>query len=210
VTTSNARSDVLGDRVQIAFVVTDLAGELPLWAEALGIGPFIQVDPFTVDAWYQGRPTTPTLTTAHTFVGDTQIAVLQQLDDAPTPYRDFLRGGRTGIEHLGFWPPDPGAAIRYLESRRRARIYEVRSPDGQVVPYYEGPEGMNTHIAILSRDPARDRVYDAIKQEVQRWDGSVPVRKYPSLSAFLAEHDAAAAEHHAIRPPSTTSSDPVM
>jgi Glyoxalase/Bleomycin resistance protein/Dioxygenase superfamily len=210
VTASDASLDILGDCVQIAFVVTDLAGALPVWANGLGIGPFIQVDPFTVNAWYRGHPTAPTLTTAHTFVGDIQIAVLQQLDDAPTPYRDFLRGGRKGIEHLGFCPPDPGAAIRYLESRGRARIYEVRSPDGQVVPYYEAPEGMDTHIALLSRDPGRDRVYDAIKHEVHRWDGSLPLRRYPSLAAFLAEHDAVDDAVHAKRPPSTTSSDPVM
>jgi Glyoxalase/Bleomycin resistance protein/Dioxygenase superfamily len=190
VTGSRDLAGVLGECVQIAFVVADLTIALPQWAEALGMGPFIQVDPFTVDAWYLGNPTKPTLTTAHTFLGDTQIAVVQQLDDAPTPYRDFLRSGKTGIEHLGFSPPDPGDAIRYLESRGRTRIYEVRSPDGQVVPYYEGPEGMDTHIALLARDAARDRLYDAIKQVVRHWDGSVPLRKYPSLAAFLVEHDA--------------------
>jgi hypothetical protein len=63
---------------------------------------------------------------------------LQQLNDAPSLYLDFARGGREGFEHIGFWFPDVTVARERLEKAGLTLCYEITGAAERVV-YCEPP-----------------------------------------------------------------------
>ena len=109
----------LGRAMQLGFVVPNLDLALESWTQVLRIGPFLRLPgEQTVDARFGGAPTAPRLRVAWAFSGTTQIALIEQLNDAPSPYV-----GRRGLEHLGFWVDDLEMAIgrigNFLKSYRQ-------------------------------------------------------------------------------------------
>ncbi len=42
--------------------------------------------------------------------GDLQIELIQQRNDAPSMYLDFLNAGREGLQHMSYWTTDYQAA----------------------------------------------------------------------------------------------------
>ena len=173
----------LGRTMQVAFVARDVEALIHSWAKVLGVGRFALItDSPPVEAVYHGQPTRPKLLMGWSFHGDTQIAVLQQLNDAPSPYVDFLASGREGIEHLGFWPPQPALAHRRLIRAGLKRIYEIPA-SGAV--YYEPPPGMDANISLLEPSRQRDRIYRALKARVRNWNGRKPVQRYATMRDFL-------------------------
>ncbi len=181
---STVQSPLLGEAMQLAHVVRDLDAALRAFTGTLGIGPFLELTEVPpVDAIYRGHPTRPHLRMAWSFHGTTQIAVLQQLNEAPSPYLDFLRSRREGIEHVGYWPADAAAARQHLERNGLTRCYEVKTGGGVV--YYDPPPGMDARIAIIEPSEMRPRIYGALQTLVRAWDGSDPVRRYPTMADFL-------------------------
>ncbi len=177
---------VLGDAMQVAYLVRDMDAMLRTWTEVLRVGPFVELTSVPpVDGNYYGVPTRPQLRMAWSFMGTTQIAVLQQLNDAPGPYTDFLKSGREGIEHIGYWPKDAAIARAHLEAQGLKRCYEVKTGGGVV--YYDPPPGMDARIAVIEPSDSRDRIYGVLKGLVRTWDGSRPVRRYPTMADFLKE-----------------------
>ncbi|MGE0679867.1 MAG: VOC family protein [Candidatus Binatia bacterium] len=98
-------SRLFGEMRQIAFVVRDLNQALRYWTETLGVGPFFLLRDFIpVDYRYGGEPApAPHLTIALGFSGEFQVELIQQHDDNPSAYRDFLLSGREGFQHVSSW-----------------------------------------------------------------------------------------------------------
>ncbi|HXC39627.1 MAG TPA: VOC family protein [Burkholderiales bacterium] len=175
----------LGRAMQLAFVTRDIETLLHTWTKVLGLGPFALItDNPPVNAIYRGKPTQPEILMGWTFFQNTQIAVLQQLNDAPSPQRDFIQSGREGIEHIGFWPPDPAHAARRLERMGLQQIYDI---PGSATRYYEAPPGMQEHISLLEPSPARERIYRGLRAWSKDWDGKRPVRRYATMAKFWAD-----------------------
>src|SRR4051812_21682473 len=94
---------VLGNTVQWGYVVRDLEAAMRHWTEVLRVGPFIAIGDFgKVQARHRGEPTDVKLVCAFSYLGDIQIELIQQLNDAPSPYMEFLAAGREGLQHHGF------------------------------------------------------------------------------------------------------------
>lgn len=90
---------------QIAFVVRDLERALRYWTDTLGVGPFFVLRRLTPDEFrYHGAPSPPPcLTIALGNSGDLQVELIQQHDERPSAYRDFLAAGREGLQHVSSW-----------------------------------------------------------------------------------------------------------
>ena len=44
--------------------------------------------------------------------GDLQIELIQQRNDAPSMYKEFLDSGREGLQHMSYWTRDYQAPLR--------------------------------------------------------------------------------------------------
>jgi hypothetical protein len=174
----------LGEAMQIAFVARDIEKLIHSWTKVLKVGPFALItDAPPVHAIYHGKDTYPKILMGWSFLGTTQIAILQQLNDAPTPQLDFINSGREGIEHIGFWPPKPAAVRKHLVKMGYQHIYEV--PGAGATSYFEPPAGLGVRISILEPVPVREKIYRALKKRAQNWNGRKGVYRYKTNAEFM-------------------------
>src|SRR5690242_7800 len=98
-------SRIFGQIRQMGFVVRDLEAAMKYWIEVMGVGPFYVFDRIPAqNCFYRGRPFIPNVSVAFSQSGPMNIELVQQLDDTPTVFQEFLARGRDGLQHLAFWP----------------------------------------------------------------------------------------------------------
>src|SRR5512143_2122046 len=100
-------SRIFGPIRQNGYVVRDIEQALHHWTTVLGVGPFFYFEraPITEFA-YRGVTSPLEVSIALGNSGDLQIELIQQRNDAPSMYRDFLAAGREGLQHVAYWTND--------------------------------------------------------------------------------------------------------
>jgi catechol 2,3-dioxygenase-like lactoylglutathione lyase family enzyme len=180
---------VLGPSTQLGFVVRDLDAAVRHWLD-MGIGPWLFLDKGT------GRPPNPSFFRGETvrvetrlafgYVGDVQIELIQQVNDAPSPYREFLDAGHEGLQHLGYWVHDHDEACRRVEAAGYVSEFVIPVP-GEVKPivYYRSPTlfGPMLELSPPRWKAARQAVFDRIAA----WSGGDPLIRYDTYADFLAD-----------------------
>ncbi len=181
-------SRIFGEMRQIAFIVRDLEKALDYWTRTLGVGPFFMSRDVSPNNYrYRGKPSPPPrVSLALGFSGEFQVEIIQQLDDNPSAYRDFLSAGHEGFQHVSSWVtraeydravPElirfglpvahegtiPGSGIRFI-------YFATDSVAGG--PLYEISE---------SKEPSVYPTMMKIRDIARVWDGSDPVRDFTAL-----------------------------
>ncbi len=110
------------------------------------------------------------------YSGETMIEVIVPGSD-PSPYRDFLDAGRSGVHHLGTW------AIDYDAQMAAARAAGIRvAIEGTLAlsrfAYLETDTiWPGTMVEIIEPQPAMLDLFQSIRDSARDWDGSDPVRR---------------------------------
>lgn len=191
-TTGHVFPPSLGSRMQLGIVVPDIDAALDYWTGKLGVGPFVVIEDPVGEAVFthRGLPSRVSMSVAFSYVGDTMVELLMQTNDAPSAYREFLDQGRSGLHHLGFWPPDFLKACAELEAAGFEEVTGMTTPDGtKAFAYYDTPPHVGIMFEIVPMTPARRTYYGAIQRLAETWDESRPVRRYPTYADFMASDD---------------------
>lgn len=169
---------------QVAYVVPSIDAALAHWTGVLGVGPFFRIDGIDyAEHFYGDTPTETELSIAWGYSGATQIELIEQRNEAPSTYRDFLAhtpGG--GQQHLGVLVDDLTDAVRMGEDRGLNVLQRGATATGIAFAYL-GIEAQpyGTVIELLRRDAGVLAAFDAIKAAADSWDGTTePVRTFPS------------------------------
>jgi len=173
---------------QIAFIVRDLDDALRYWTETLGVGPFFVLRRSTPgDYRYRGKPSpAPCLNVALGNSGDVQVEIIQQHDDAPSAYRDFLAKGKEGFQHVSSWltRAEYDATMTRLRGAGAVVVHEGVVREANVrFAYFETDlvaGGFVYEIADML-DPSIYPFAEMIAEAARTWDGRDPVREIPSL-----------------------------
>ena len=185
---------MLGRRVQLSFIVADLDAALRYWTETMKVGPFIVIEKSADNRRivHRGRDTAVEYSLAFSYLGDVQIELVHQTNDAPSPFKEFLDSGRSGLQHIAFWPEDYAGTCRHLEQSGFKEVCSMYLSDGtRNVSYYETPDAVGTVVEIVPMTPARTAYFGRIKTLANTWDGSRPVRRFVNREAFLASGEGA-------------------
>lgn len=179
-------SRLIGPIRQIGHVVRDVDKAMSYWTRHLGIGPFYVIREARIANFhYRGRRSDDiVITMAFAQSGDVQIELVQQHNEAPSAYREFLSAGREGMQHVSPWFDNPRA---YDEARDRllaqglSVVHETVHDDGSPrFVYFETgtPEAPLIELseALL---PGVRIVPDTVEAASRDWDGSDPVRDFP-------------------------------
>ena len=122
-------SRIFGEIRQNGYVVPDVEAAMTHWTEVLGVGPFYYFERVPIEEFrYRGEPSPLEVSIALANSGALQIELIQQRNDAPSMYRDFLlRESRGGLQHVAFWTQTFDAEMvrvdgRWLHSRLSLRV----------------------------------------------------------------------------------------
>ena len=181
---------VLGPATQLGFVVRDLDAAVRHWIEVLGIGPFLFLEEGTGrppnPSYFRGEEVRVEIRLAFGFIGNVQLELIQRVNDAPSPYLEFLAAGREGLQHLGYWVHDHAEACRRVEAAGYARELVIPIP-GQDEPiiYYHAPAVVGPMLEIVPKRWRKAR--EAVGERLEAWSGGDPLVRYDSYADFLAD-----------------------
>lgn len=165
---------------QIGYIVADLDQAIDTWLE-LGVGPWYVIRELPQRAVYRGRNCEVTLSIAFANSGDLQIEVIQQHDDTPSIYTEFLGSGHDGFHQLGWWTNDFGSALSIAVEAGWPVVWSGDDDGGGVsFAYLEPPSGPATIIEIMELTDVSNGLAELVRAAARDWDGSDPVRSLPS------------------------------
>ncbi len=169
-------SQRFGEIRQMGYVVRDIEAAMKHWIETLGVGPWYYVERLPVqDFRYRGEPSDADVSIALANSGRVQVELIQQRNDAPSMYRDFIAAGREGLQHVSSWPEDYDEVL----ARALADGIEVAqsgsTPRGAFV-YLATESVPGTVMEMADFTATRKRQFAAIEQAAVDWDSRDPIR----------------------------------
>jgi hypothetical protein len=170
-------SRLFGAIIQNGYVVRDIEAAMRHWIEVLGVGPWFYIAHLPVtDFRYKGQPSPVDISLALANSGALQVELIQQRNDAPSLYRDFLNAGHEGLQHLGYGSKNFQADVDRLLKAGYA-IGHSGSVSGRGPFVYLLTEAHpGTVVEIFDMSSGRERVFARIAEAAQHWDGRDPIR----------------------------------
>ena len=166
----------LGPIMQNGFVVPDWRKAALHWADKLGVGPFFVVEHVEFsECRYRGETTSIDMSVAIAYAGGFQIELVEQHNDAPSIYRDFLAANAPGLQHVGALTEDLDAALD-LNGLRNRIVQDGVTAAGQRFAYVDTVMHNGTMLEIIETDEAMQKSFDYMRKAAADWDGSRPVR----------------------------------
>ena len=105
-----------------------------------------------------------------------QLELIQQRDDTPSMYREFLAAGHEGLQHWSSWPENYHELLDRAVKTGWTIGQRGESPRGPFVYFLnEGHPGTVIEMAELT--PTRRRIFDAVREAAIDWDGGDPIRR---------------------------------
>ena len=167
----------LGPVRQAGYVVKDIEKAMQEWVR-LGIGPWFYTEKVPVENFqYMGKPSEMQFSAALTNSGYVQIELIQQRNDAPSLYRDFLKSGVEGIQHVSHWVEDFDARCEVLLG-----LGYVNGQSGNIgvdgrFAYFVHKNLPGTIMEVSEASGFKGEIFKAIADMCANWDGSDPIRK---------------------------------
>ena len=168
-------SRIFGNVRQNGYVVRDIEAAMRHWVEVIGVGPFFYFDRMPARGFtYRGQPSPVEISIALANSGDLQIELIQQHNEAPSMYADFLRAGKEGLHHVAYWTETFDADMARLKG------YEIGqsggASDGRFVYFLaEGHPG--TVIELSEISGRKGQFFKRVAEAARQWDGSEPIRR---------------------------------
>jgi len=169
-------SRVFGPIRQNGYVVRDIATSMTHWTERLGVGPFFYVERAPIEDFrYKGSPSPLEVSIALSNSGPLQIELIQQRNDAPSMYRDFLAAGREGLQHVAYWTETMDDDLRRcLDLGYRIGQSGTVGENGRFV-YFETEQHPGTVVELSEVSGMKGRFFQYIAEAAASWDGSEPI-----------------------------------
>lgn len=160
---------------QIGYVVRDLDAAVAGWVK-LGVGPWFVMRDLPQKVQYRGEPCEIRLSLALANSGDLQVEVIQQVDDTPSIFSEFLASGREGFHQLAYWTPDFTATMRSVQEAGWPVVWSGGEDVGTRFAYLEPPQSPAAVIEIMELNDTTRGMDSVIRAAADGWDGSDPVR----------------------------------
>ncbi len=170
-------SRVFGDLRQLGYVVRDIEAAMTYWIEVNGVGPFFYIERVPLASFtYRGQPSMPEMSIALAFSGSAQVELIQQRNDAPSMYKDYLDAGQEGLQHVAYWPDDYEAAMATAAAQglEIGQQGDIAGRGGFV--YYQTSGHHGTCIEFAEYNAYRRYQFSEMERICRDWDGTDPIR----------------------------------
>ncbi|AXQ28736.1 VOC family protein [Solimonas sp. K1W22B-7] len=159
-----------GDVRQLGYVVADLDAAVQAWSAQLGVGPWTFIRNIPLHCVYLGQPSTPLIDIALSYRGQMQVELIQQRNDAASPYR--AEAGRQGLHHSAFLCEHIEEDVRRAEVQGLQVVCDIRMPAGGRYVYLQSPQlGENVYIEFLEVTEQMREMFAGGIAACAAWDG---------------------------------------
>jgi len=165
-----------GPLLQNGFAVHDWRAAAEHWVEVMGVGPFFLMDHIEFD-WceFRGEPAHLDLSVAIAYSGGQQIELVQQHNDAPSIYTEFLAANEPGLQHMGVFVDDLQATLDEQDLRSKI-IQQGRTAAGVNFAYVDTVFHNGTMLELIEADENVRGAFDFMRRAAENWDGAQPLR----------------------------------
>ena len=165
-----------GPILQNGYAVHDWRAAAEHWVEVMGVGPFFLMEHIEFE-WctFRGEPVELDLCVAIAYTGEQQIELVQQLNDAPSIYTEFLAKNEPGLQHMGVFVDDLQGVLDARNLRDQV-VQEGRTKAGIDFAYVETGGHNGTMIELIEADDGVRKAFDYMRKASIGWDGSEPIR----------------------------------
>lgn len=161
-----------GDIRQLGYVVADLDASVDAWSKQLDVGPWTIFRNVTLTCEYRGEPSAPLIDVALGYRGAMQIELIQQKNDAASPYRRMIEQGNHGLHHTAFLSDAIAEDVERGLAAGFDLVCDIRMPDGTRYAYLQSPElGDNTYFELLEATPAMQEMFRQGMDAAVEWRG---------------------------------------
>jgi len=172
-----------GDIRQLGYVVRDLAPAVDAWSRELRVGPWTIIRNIALRSVYRGEPSEPLIDIALGYRGQMQIELIEQRNDAPSPYRPFIERDHYGLHHTAFLSERIDADVARAEAGGLRVACDIRMPMGGRYVYLQSEGlGPGLYIELLEATPMLCQMFSEGIAAAAGWDG----RRAPVVIDFAA------------------------
>ncbi len=167
---------------QFGIVVGDLEEAANAWIKR-GIGPFFiwnRIDYPTFE--YRGAPSQPEISLAFSYIGETQLELIHQHNEAPSVYASVRERSGYGLVHLAEYTFDLTAATSDFRRAGDRVVQYGKDREELEIMYFEGGSDGPPYLEFIATNEARARRRQRMKAAVRAWDGTRPLRFMSDLS----------------------------
>ncbi|MGR0185097.1 VOC family protein [Azospirillum brasilense] len=176
-------SRFFGQIRQAGYVVDDIEAAMDYWSRTLGIGPWFYNERVPIRNYtYRGERYEVHNSVALANSGPLQMELIQTRNDAPSMYRDFLKAGRTGLQHVAYWTEDYDADLERLTAQGFKPVMSGEVGEKGRFVYFDTEYHPGTVIELSEVAGPKGKMFDLIRNASLDWDGRDPVRPFPDLS----------------------------
>jgi catechol 2,3-dioxygenase-like lactoylglutathione lyase family enzyme len=172
---ANARTAVFpGGIRQLGFIVPNLEAALEQWT-ALGVAPWLVVRKLTMaGCHYRGVLSEPVISLALANAGDMQFELIQQHDETPSIYREFLEATGGGFNQVAYWVEDVDAVRDGALEAGWSEVWSGESGGTKFI-YLEHPDAPVAIVELMELNVTTNAMADAIRQAAATWSPGQPV-----------------------------------
>jgi hypothetical protein len=168
---------------QLGYVHRDTEAALNYWTRCLGVGPFYRLPHIPYHrVIYRGDSVTVDCTLYIAYWGDVQIELVEQHNDGPSLYKEFLAAGLDGLHHVCYQTDDLEAARADSLARGGEIVQELVFAGGGGI-YVDFGGGPGSFVEILQAPPETTPIFDRMRDVSATWDGTEPLRRVPRPTA---------------------------
>ncbi|CAO3455880.1 hypothetical protein [Azospirillum argentinense] len=176
-------SRFFGQIRQAGYVVDDIEAAMDYWSRTLGIGPWFYNERVPIRNYtYRGERYEVHNSVALANSGPLQMELIQTRNDAPSMYRDFLKAGRTGLQHVAYWTETYDADLERLTGQGFKPVMSGEVGEKGRFVYFDTEYHPGTVIELSEVAGPKGKMFDLIRNASLDWDGRDPVRPFPDLS----------------------------
>ena len=170
-------SRIFGPTRQNGYVVRDIEAAMAHWVK-LGVGPWFYFETVPVrDFVYRGAPGRISCSIALANSGELQLELIQQRDDAPSLYRDFLAAHGEGLQHLSAWTTDMSGELARLQGLGFTVAQSGLIGPNQFVYFDTQGNHASTVMELYDVSGTPGAFFEDIRRAAAAWDGSEPIRR---------------------------------
>ncbi len=169
----------LGPIVQFSYVVDDLDAAIAHWARVMEVGPFFVLEhvPYS-RCLYLSKETAIDMSVALAYSGDVQIELVQQHNDAPSIFRNFLTARGPGLQHVGTVSDDLEADLAVLAGRGVRPVQEGEAENGTRFAYVDSDLVPGTMLELFQLPENIRQAFEYMRAAARDWDPSAdPARR---------------------------------